>query len=996
MEAEKGDDEVWKALAAASPLIWIKRRRTGTKSELHSLENSEEEGVGAVGACLLCEKDDEQNWLEDRWMVRCSGKGCTSWFHPECAYERQQEDSCFSVQGRREPGSEPRLTLPLLKFYCSEHHQPPRYCTCRKSDDGSEAFVECEQCCEWYHFSCEKIGSDATHFVCSGCRQRETPVTEQERQANRSKMALYDSETMAATVVDFSLFLGSSSDLLGGRRPAAEDKEVEDLLSSGEDLIKRCEGEGESGDDGGDAVIPEILLSRAKQNLADMSTARGGAVAWSAEAEAWLANHVTEYWEVDVESRGSTSGAWRVSVADLEAEAEELALLEGRGKSLVVKPKADLAGISGALLLARWALRAQKAFQESGVISGDALAELALEGKKIGASASKRAAAAARYISILANVASTWSRKAHHLIQGAKEVSRAGPHTRLETLASHLHSLDAAISLPEEERELRSALEEWKGWSARAWGLVSRYFPGGELSLSQLAAGGEHLESFVADAQNILNVALQSQYPSVRVPARDDVQGILDRFDCAKRATALIQRAQAGTERIPQAEVSAVLESLMMYQPRGSRGVQEDDPLTRHLKDLAEGGSAVQRAVALLEGDGILSIAVVEASLQDLRSLPVRYDIEDRLGDAKIALEWDQSVLALLLAPSVDLAELVQLQKSVVEIISSKLPDSVELPGAAGLEKKLAEVAAWQENARRICGEASAERAAESGETSSLAARLHSALDTCRQLGVYCIPEEQQLWACVEGSAEKEWGGAFGTAVQDILCPPLQCTDEWEGPNSEVSLRLGVVGDLVHRGERLLLHPLSLQALAWFRDCYTALHKTAPEEACADAWSQLAARGRALVYILRRTPSPRAIVGCASCCRAMEEQLEPLEGAAWALRTNLALNVEGGPEALPRYSIQDARKLLSDFTSMSEVGRGGGLQSRAHAALERAVARTQRLDADCAELAVPRSVNKVAPEELFSVAAEVDGNLRDIRKLTRERAAPFRTDTERM
>lgn len=64
---------------------------------------------------------------------------------------------------------------------------------------GSEDYIECESCNEWYHFSCE--GLDETNppdvYSCKRCRQlaaKGQKVSAQERRRNKAKTNEYMSQ----------------------------------------------------------------------------------------------------------------------------------------------------------------------------------------------------------------------------------------------------------------------------------------------------------------------------------------------------------------------------------------------------------------------------------------------------------------------------------------------------------------------------------------------------------------------------------------------------------------------------------------------------------------------------------------------------------------------------------------------------------------------------------------------------------------------------------
>jgi hypothetical protein len=55
--------------------------------------------------------------------------------------------------------------LYVVSFLCGTHNIPPVYCTCKEPDEGDNPSIECDYCCDWYHYSCEGISNNITNDV---------------------------------------------------------------------------------------------------------------------------------------------------------------------------------------------------------------------------------------------------------------------------------------------------------------------------------------------------------------------------------------------------------------------------------------------------------------------------------------------------------------------------------------------------------------------------------------------------------------------------------------------------------------------------------------------------------------------------------------------------------------------------------------------------------------------------------------------------------------
>lgn len=95
-------------------------------------------------------------------LVKCTHERCRKEYHMECAFK----NGSFFIE---ESGD--------LTFLCSTHFKPILFCKCMQPYDEhkSAAMVCCDECIEWFHYSCVGLSaSEASileNYICHSCEQ---------------------------------------------------------------------------------------------------------------------------------------------------------------------------------------------------------------------------------------------------------------------------------------------------------------------------------------------------------------------------------------------------------------------------------------------------------------------------------------------------------------------------------------------------------------------------------------------------------------------------------------------------------------------------------------------------------------------------------------------------------------------------------------------------------------------------------------------------------
>ncbi len=561
---------------------------------------------------------------------------CQSWVHPECTLK---EDSKWSViatthekesemkeEGVKEEKGTTTIAsdggVPILTAMCPLHKKTPTYCSCKKIDDGTDDFVECDSCCDWFHYKCEGVDPDnpPSKFTCRQCRERNGKVPQSERLENSAKMSLYDSELAGRVILKVGYWLGEvhrSLQLPSGGVASARKTEQQQLtttiktepekeeegtttirhqstigisfqtllnhiskgqyLMKGEQYIQVVGKEGYVSKD--DEAIPTFLENRVNSTVSQLEQAKHDIVTWQNDVEDWKNAHFEPYMKLSEQGRNKQV-AWNITIKDLEHEIEQLEGFLARSLSLLCLP-VGLEHVKRSKNVALWMLKFRNLFINDEDTTGgndidnhglkrmerrppaSELYELTLEGQGLNIGSLSRETIAWRHILNLSTVAKAWSKKAKVILTNL-QVNGIVP-VRLNAIESHLRSgLVMCVSFPECQK-LQVVLESWSQWSERVKVLISERFPPGQSLLhftrNKILEMKSELQSFLFLATNLLN-EINSSDCSIKAPTRDKLIRYI-------RSVYWVEEAQAALDSAERAGA--------VRRKRLSDGVGEED-----------------------------------------------------------------------------------------------------------------------------------------------------------------------------------------------------------------------------------------------------------------------------------------------------------------------------------------------------------------------------------------------------------------------------------
>ncbi len=430
-----------------------------------------------------------------------------------------------------------------LSAMCPFHKKTPTYCICKKIDDGSDDFLECDSCCDWFHYKCESVNPDnpPSKFTCHQCKKRNGKVPESERLENSAKMALYDSELLGQGILKVGCWLGQvfrslnlpSGSSIADRKGAGQIKGEEggsrtwhpftpisfqslcNHISRGKYLMKGeqyiqdigkdgcvVQGDGKASDN--DLSLHDFLKHRVTRELSELEKARHDIVAWQNDVDSWKNAHSKPYMKVMTQGRMKRV-TWNLTNKDLEYEIEELEGFLARSLSLLCVPT-DLEFVKGSRDISVWILKVRTLLNDEedgsttsggGSIDGhditkregrtkqqlplaSELYKLTLEGQGLRAGSSNRSSSACRYVSNLSSVTQAWAKKSSVMLTNLKANSVS---VCLDTIETHLKSASTMGFAFPECQKLMEVVEFWNRWSKRVKLLISEYFPSGSTSL---------------------------------------------------------------------------------------------------------------------------------------------------------------------------------------------------------------------------------------------------------------------------------------------------------------------------------------------------------------------------------------------------------------------------------------------------------------------------------------------------------------------------------
>ncbi len=536
---------------------------------------------------------------------------CQSWVHPECTLKEgsqwsviatTHEEESVMEEGGVQEGKEGTIAsyggVPTLTAMCPVHKKTPTYCICKKIDDGSDDFLECDSCCDWFHYKCEGVDPDnpPSKFTCRQCQKRNGKVPESERLENSAKMAFYDSELVGQGILKVGCWLGEvlrslqlpSGGVIAARKAGQQQsttiktepvkgeegamafQSLCNHISRGKYLMKGeqyvqnigTEGYGAQDDEASDNLsIPVFLEHRVNRTLSELEKARHDIVAWQNDVESWKNAHSEPY----MKSGKTKRGTWNVMNEDLEREIEELEGFLARSSSLLCLP-VDLEFVKGSRDISVWILKVRILLNEEEGTGGSGidghhvnemegrtkqqlpraseLHKLILEGQDLRAGSFSRATGAWRHVSNLSSVAQAWTKKAEAMLTNLKT---NGVSLRLDTIETQLRTgLTMGFAFPECQM-LLEVVESWSRWSKRVKLLMSEFVPSGKslfhITRNKVQEMKSEFQSFILSATALLNEINASDY-SLKSPTRDELIQSIRRIYWVNEAKAALDSAE--------------------------------------------------------------------------------------------------------------------------------------------------------------------------------------------------------------------------------------------------------------------------------------------------------------------------------------------------------------------------------------------------------------------------------------------------------------------
>jgi hypothetical protein len=124
-------------------------------------------------------------------LLRCGQDKCPREYHVDCAFH----------QGG--------LTLDgdgVLTVFCDSHFKPLVFCSCKEAYDELRPMVYCDECCDWFHNSCEGLSANAAlveTYICKNCKDnlkhgRSVSKTVKEKNMNKEVRSLHQQNARKA------------------------------------------------------------------------------------------------------------------------------------------------------------------------------------------------------------------------------------------------------------------------------------------------------------------------------------------------------------------------------------------------------------------------------------------------------------------------------------------------------------------------------------------------------------------------------------------------------------------------------------------------------------------------------------------------------------------------------------------------------------------------------------------------------------------------------
>jgi hypothetical protein len=92
--------------------------------------------------------------------IRCNADRCSNYFHLDCALHQS--------------GGLSLVESGLLTCECENHYKDIIFCSCKTKYDPTKAMIFCDECCDWYHLTCEHLSNPPQNldkYTCRTCKE---------------------------------------------------------------------------------------------------------------------------------------------------------------------------------------------------------------------------------------------------------------------------------------------------------------------------------------------------------------------------------------------------------------------------------------------------------------------------------------------------------------------------------------------------------------------------------------------------------------------------------------------------------------------------------------------------------------------------------------------------------------------------------------------------------------------------------------------------------
>jgi len=163
--------------------------------------------------CVLCED------FGGGALIRCSSEKCGKYFHLDCAFNH----GGLSLDDEG-----------VLTCECDVHFKPILFCSCKTKYDNMKPMVYCDECCDWFHESCEKLDPNELEemetYTCVAC----TELLKSGKSISKStKEKNIEKDRRSGWNQNATKIVGLLAELAGGACPV-----IDSMNGIGDDLVK--------------------------------------------------------------------------------------------------------------------------------------------------------------------------------------------------------------------------------------------------------------------------------------------------------------------------------------------------------------------------------------------------------------------------------------------------------------------------------------------------------------------------------------------------------------------------------------------------------------------------------------------------------------------------------------------------------------------------------------------------------------------------------------